>query len=249
VGEGMNLKRMVEEGKAFNLIIQALILVSLLTFSIETLPDLGKRARYWLYVVEVVTVSIFTIEYGLRILVADNRLRFITSFYGLVDLIAILPFYVGTGIDLRTVRVLRIFRVFRILKFLRYTRAIERFKEAFRELREELVLFVIATVLMVFLSSVGIYYFEGEKQPATFGSVFHCMWWAVVTLTTVGYGDVYPVTVGGRLFTAFVLLLGIGIIAVPTGLFASALTKIRRKEDRGGTDQEAAQHRSKDQPD
>jgi voltage-gated potassium channel len=157
-------------------------------------------------------------------------LQFVTSFYGLIDLIAILPFYVATGIDLRTVRVLRIFRVFRIFKFLRYTKAIERFKNAFHELREELVLFSIASVLMIFLSSVGIYYFEGEAQPETFGSVFHCMWWAVVTLTTVGYGDAYPVTIGGRVFTAFVLFVGIGLIAVPTGLFSSALTRTRRKD-------------------
>jgi voltage-gated potassium channel len=226
----MKLKQFVEEGKGFNLVIQALILVSLVTFSIETLPELSERARYWLYVVEVLTVSVFTIEYGLRILVADDRLRFVTSFYGVVDLVAILPFYVATGVDLRTVRVLRVFRVFRIFKFARYTQAIDRFKEAFRELREELVLFLVAALLAVFLSSVGIYYFEGEAQPETFGSVFHCMWWAVVTLTTVGYGDVYPVTVGGRVFTACVLVVGIGIIAVPTGLFASALTKGRKKE-------------------
>ncbi len=98
-------------------------------------------------------------------------------------------------------------------------------------IREELVLYVIATLLMVFLSSVGIYYFESDTQPATFGSVFHCFWWAVVTLTTVGYGDVYPVTIGGRIFTAVVLFLGIGIIAVPTGLFASALTATRKEAD------------------
>jgi voltage-gated potassium channel len=226
----MDLKKTIEDGKAFNLVIQALVLVSLICFCIETLPNLSDRASFWLYVIEVITVSIFTIEYGLRILVADNRLRFVTSFYGLIDLIAILPFYIATGIDLRTVRVLRIFRVFRIFKFLRYTKAIERLRAAFTDMKEELVLFVIATVLMVFLSSVGIYYFEGEAQPETFGSVFHCMWWSVVTLTTVGYGDVYPVTVGGRLFTAIVLLIGIGIIAVPTGLFASALTKPRSKD-------------------
>lgn len=226
----MNLKTTIEDGKAFNLVIQGLVLLSLICFCIETLPDLSDETRYWLYVTEVITVSIFTIEYGLRIFVADNRLKFITSFYGLIDLVAILPFYVATGIDLRTVRVLRIFRVFRIFKFLRYTKAIERFKVAFRDLKEELILFVIATVLTVFLSSVGIYYFEGEAQPETFGSVFHCMWWAVVTLTTVGYGDVYPVTVGGRVFTALVLLIGIGIIAVPTGLFASALTRTRKRD-------------------
>jgi voltage-gated potassium channel len=231
----MSLKKIVEEadtraGKTFAIFIQALIVISLVSFSIETLPDLGERTSFWLYVVEVVTVSLFTIEYGLRILVADNRLRFVTSFYGLVDLLAILPFYLSTGVDLRAARSLRLFRVFRIFKFARYTAALDRIKAAFLKIREELTLYIIATLLLVFLSSVGIYYFESDMQPETFGSVFHCFWWAVVTLTTVGYGDVYPVTIGGRMFTAVVLFLGIGIIAVPTGLFASALTNTRKME-------------------
>jgi len=228
----MTIKQIVENtdtraGRAWDLAVQALILISLVSFSIETLPKLGQKTRFWLYVVEVVTVALFTIEYGLRIIVADKRLGFIFSFYGLVDLVAILPFYVSTGVDLRAVRVVRLFRVFRLFKFLRYTEAIQRFRDAFREIKEELVLYVIATAVLVYLSSVGIYFFESEAQPDQFGSVFHCLWWSVVTLTTVGYGDVYPVTIGGKIFTAFVLIAGIGIIAVPTGLLASALTRAR----------------------
>lgn len=228
----MTIKQIVENtdtraGRTWDLAVQALILISLVSFSIETLPKLGQETRFWLYVVEVVTVALFTMEYGLRILVADKRLGFIFSFYGLVDLVAILPFYISTGVDLRAVRVVRLFRVFRLFKFLRYTEAIQRFRDAFREIKEELVLYVIATALLVYLSSVGIYFFESEVQPDQFGSVFHCLWWSVVTLTTVGYGDVYPVTIGGKIFTAFVLIAGIGIIAVPTGLLASALTRAR----------------------
>ena len=141
----MTLKTIVENadtpaGMFFDIVVQALILISLVSFSIETLPDLSKDTQYWLYVVEVVTVSLFTIEYGLRILVADNRLQYIFSFYGLVDIIAIAPFYISTGIDLRAVRVLRLFRVFRIFKFVRYTQAMRRFKAAFSEIREELIL-------------------------------------------------------------------------------------------------------------
>ncbi|MBN2023824.1 MAG: ion transporter [Pirellulales bacterium] len=231
----MTLKQLVEDtdtwpGRIFDLAIEGLILFSLVTFSIETLPGLSRESQFWLYVAEVVTVALFTIEYGLRILVADNRLRFIFSFYGLVDLLAIAPFYISTGVDLRGVRAVRVFRVIRVLKFGRYSAAIRRFRLAWVEIREELVLYVIATAVLVFLSSVGIYYFEGEAQPEAFGSVFHCFWWAIVTLTTVGYGDVYPVTVGGRVFTAVVLLVGIGVIAVPAGLFASALTKTRTEE-------------------
>ena len=229
----MTLKKIIEDsdtpaGRAFDIVIQVLILISLVSFSIETLPNLSKDTQRWLYGIEVATVVLFTIEYILRILVADHRLRYIFSFYGLIDLIAIAPFYIATGIDLRAVRVLRLFRVFRVFKFVRYTEAIQRFKDAFHEIREELVLYLIATGLILFLASVGIYYFEGDTQPKVFGSIFHCMWWALVTLTTVGYGDAYPITVGGKIFTGVILLLGIGVIAIPTGLFASALTKTRK---------------------
>ena len=228
----MSLKTLVEQsdtraGRAFDITVQSLILVSLVSFSIETLPHLSKETRFCLYVVEVVTVALFTIEYGLRVIVANNRLAFVFSFYGMVDLIAILPFYMSTRVDLRAIRVLRLFRVFRIFKFMRYTQAIRRFREAFADIKEELVLYFLATALLLFLSSVGIYYFERDAQPQHFASVFHSLWWSIITLTTVGYGDVYPVTIGGRVFTGIILLIGLGVIAVPAGLLASALTKTK----------------------
>ncbi len=228
----MILKQLVEDtdtraGRIFDWTVQGFIVVSLISFCVETLPNLSPDTRLWLYVIEVVTVAIFTLEYCLRILVADNRLRFIFSFYGLVDLLAILPFYISHGgIDLRAIRIVRLFRVFRVLKFVRYTDALDRLKRAFSDIKEELVLFVIGTAIVLFISSVGIYYFERDAQPEQFASVFHSMWWSIVTLTTVGYGDCYPVTVGGKIFTAVILIVGLGIVAVPTGLLASALTKV-----------------------
>ena len=232
----MNLKTIVEDtetkpGRIFDLSIQGLIVFSLITFSIETLPNLSQTARFWLRTCEIVTVSIFTIEYALRLIVADNKLRFIFSFYGLVDLLAIAPFYLRLGIDLRAVRIFRMLRLFRVFKFLRYGRAIQRFRRAFISIKEELILYMIATAFIIFLAAVGIYYFEGERQPEVFGSVFHCLWWAITSLTTVGYGDAFPVTVGGKVFTAMVLLAGLGIVAVPSGLMASALTATKREED------------------
>ena len=227
----MNLKSIVEDtdttpGRAFDCCIQVLIVISLVSFCLETLPDLSPRVRGWLYVVEVVTVVLFTAEYLLRICVADRKLRFIFSFYGLVDLLAILPFYMpGRSIDLRAVRILRLLRLVRAFKLLRYTQAIERFRRAFADIKEELVLFAFTTVLILFLASVGIYYFENLQQPEAFKSIFHSMWWSVCTLTTVGYGDVYPVTAGGRIFTGVVLFLSLGVVAVPSGLLASALTR------------------------
>ena len=98
-------------------------------------------------------------------------------------------------------------------------------------IKEELTIFIGASTFLLYVASVGIYYFENPVQPEKFSSVFHCMWWAVATLTTIGYGDMYPVTVWGKVFTAFIVLLGLGVVAVPTGLFASAITRSIKTEE------------------
>ena len=229
------LKRIVEGrdcrlGRSFDLAIQFLIVVSLVAFSIETLPDLSQRSRSILHLIEVVTVVAFSVEYCLRIYVSSHPVGFITSFFGIIDLLSILPFYLSTGMDLRSLRAFRLLRLFRILKLVRYNAAISRFHLALRIAKEEIILFVCVTVILLFLASVGIYFFENEAQPELFKSVFHSLWWSVCTLTTVGYGDVYPVTVGGRVFTFLVLLIGLGIVSVPAGLVSAALQKARELE-------------------
>ena len=183
-------------GKVFALIIQFLIVLSLITFSMETLPNLNEETKRALYYIEVITVVIFTVEYCLRFIAAENKIKFATSFFGIVDLLAILPFYVTTGVDLRAIRIVRLIRLVRIFKIMRYNNAIERFHRALIISKEELIMFGGAGLVIIFLSSVGIYYFEHNAQPENFASVFHSLWWAVATLTSVGYGDVYPVTVG-----------------------------------------------------
>ncbi len=217
-------------GKVFAILIQILIIVSLVTFSIDTLPDLSPSTKIILYAIELFTIIIFTIEYILRIFVSDNKLRFIFSFYGLIDLIAIVPFYISSGLDLRAVRIFRLLRLFRILKLFKYNKAINRFRRALAIAKEDLILFGFVSAIIFYLSSVGIYYFENAAQPEQFKSVFHSFWWALTTLTTVGYGDIFPITIGGKLFTFFVLVIGVGIIAVPTGLIASALSQARDEE-------------------
>jgi voltage-gated potassium channel len=234
----IKLRRIIENndtvsGKIFDVVVQILIIISLISFCIETLPNLSHKFDQFLYYVEVITIVIFTIEYLLRILVAENKLKYIFSFYGLIDLLSILPFYVARGIDLRAIRVFRLFRLFRMFKLIRYNNAIRRFRKAFGMIKDELIIFLIATVFVLFVSSIGIYYFEHYAQPEKFASVFHCMWWAVGTLTTVGYGDIYPITVGGKIFTFVILMIGLGIIAVPTALIASALTKCVQDEKNG----------------
>lgn len=230
-----SLKQIVESndtkwGRVFDLTIQSLIVVSLISFSIETLPDLSATARKWLHSIEIATVAVFTTEYLLRLWVSDRKRGYAFSFFGIIDLLAILPFYMSMGVDLRSIRALRFLRLFRAFKVVRYSKAIQRFHRAFLIAKEEIVLFLCVAVLVLYLAAVGIYYFENEAQPETFASVFHSLWWAVATLTTVGYGDVYPVTVGGRIFTFFVLLVGLGIVSVPAGLVASALSKAREME-------------------
>ena len=230
-----NIRRIIDStentsGKLFTFSIQFLIIVSLVTFSIDTLPDLSPSTKEFLRLIEVITVVIFSLEYILRLVVAEKVFKFAFSFFGLIDLAAILPFYIATGLDLRAIRVFRLLRVLRILKLLKYNQAISRFNRALVIAKEELILFGIVAGILLYLSAVGIYYFENGAQPEQFKSVFHSLWWAVTTLTTVGYGDMYPITAGGRLFTFFVLMIGLGIVAVPTGLIASALSQVRNED-------------------
>ncbi|WP_370391847.1 ion transporter [uncultured Winogradskyella sp.] len=224
------IKKVVENhntpiSKGFDFFIQFLIVLSVITFSIETLPKLNPNTRAILNGIEIFCVIVFTLEYLARIYIADKKLKFIFSFFGLIDLLAILPFYLAFGVDLRSLRVLRMFRLFRLLKLVRYNKAMRHFTKAMLIAREQIILFMAVTLVLIYFSAVGIYYFENEAQPDHFASVFDSLWWSIVTLTTVGYGDVYPITPGGKIFTFFILLIGLGIVAVPTGIISSSLTK------------------------
>ena len=205
--------------------IQVLIILSVITFSVETIPDLKPQTRSILESIEFVCVMVFTIEYALRIYAADKKLKFIFSFFGIIDLLAILPFYLAFGVDLRSLRALRFVRLFRLFKLVRYNKAIKLFGRALSIAKEEILLFLFITLILIYLSGVGIYYFEHDAQPEHFSSIFESLWWAIITLTTVGYGDVYPITVGGRVFTFIILMIGLGIVAIPTGILSSALTR------------------------
>ena len=212
--------------KSFALFIQFLIVLSVITFSVETLPNLKPQTKAILNSIEVFCVVVFTLEYLARIFVSDRKLKFIFSFFGLIDLFAILPFYLSFGLDLRSLRVLRMFRLFRLLKLVRYNRAMRHFAKAMLLAKEQIILFMGVTLVLIYFAAIGIYYFENEAQPEHFSSIFDSLWWSIVTLTTVGYGDVYPITVGGRIFTFFILLIGLGIVAIPTGIISSSLTKV-----------------------
>lgn len=210
--------------------LQLLILLNMLAFACETLPGMSPGWHRVLGIFETVSVIVFTVEYLMRVANTSPRMSYVRSFMGVIDVLSILPFYLSLGFDLRSIRVFRLFRILRLVKLARYSAAVQRFHLAFSYAREELVLFGTAALIVLYLAAVGIYHFEHEAQPQVYASVFHSLWWAIVTLTTVGYGDAIPITLGGRVFTGFVLIAGLGIVAVPTGLLAAALAKAREHE-------------------
>ena len=210
----------------FNWWSRALILLSMVSFSVGTIQGLSAGLRLLIDVFDYVVCALFLVEYLLRVWCARSKLKFMFSFYGLIDLMAAIPFYLFVAADLR---VLRLFRLLRLFKLSRHSRAMTRLVSAFNDVKGELLVCSVVALIVVFVSASGIYVFESPVQPDRFGSIFHCLWWAVVTLTTVGYGDVYPLTVGGKIFTGVVVTVGLGVVAVPSGLIASALTRQRDK--------------------
>ena len=231
-GEQFDLRKKLEnivEGAVFSGIIQFLILASAVVFVLETEESFDKYKTYF-DILDWTFLVLFTAEYILRIYTAPVKKEFIFSFFGIIDLLAILPSLVLIP-GFRVLRVLRFLRIFRIFKATRFILAVDRMIEALGEVKRELLALVILSSLFVYLAACGIWFFEKDAQPDKLGSIPDAMWWAIVSLTTIGYGDVFPVTPGGKIFTALVALVGVGLIAIPSGLLASVLTKARVEEE------------------
>lgn len=219
--------------RLFDIFIMALIVVNVIAVMLETVPWLAIAHSYYFHVFDLFSVAIFTTEYLLRIwsITADpkyrkpfsGRLRFLMSPMALVDLFAILPFYIPmiVELDLRMIRALRLVRLFRVLKFGRYSQSLRLFGTVIRGKKEEMgiVLFMLAILLVV--ASSLMYFVEHEKQPEAFSSIPASLWWGVMTLTTVGYGDVYPITDIGRALGMLIAVLGIGLFALPAAILSS----------------------------
>jgi voltage-gated potassium channel len=223
-------------GHYIELLLHIIIVLSTIAMGIETFPNLPQWASDGLHAFELFVVAVFTVEYVLRLLTTPEPIGYARSFFGIVDLLAIAPFYIallltGTHVDLRAVRALRLLRLARLFKLARYTTALNRFGVAWRAVKDEVIVFGMTAAVVLYICALVIYQCEHDAQPQKFRSVFDAMWWAAVTLTTVGYGDIYPITPIGRLFTIFMLFVALGIVAVPTGLVASALVAIRHRED------------------
>ncbi len=216
-----------------------LILASVLAVVLESIPAFERAYGAQLYWFEIFTIAVFSVEYLLRIwtCVEDSayagdaslktRIRFIFSFHAVIDLLAILPFYllafgVLGNVDMRFLRSVRLLRV---LKLTRYFATLNMLIIAMKENGRALAASFLILVTIMLLAASGMYYFERVSQPVDFGSIPAAMWWAFATLTTVGYGDVTPITVGGKIFGALITVVGIGMVALPTSILASGYSQ------------------------
>lgn len=218
-------------GRAFDVALICLILLSVLAVMLESLR--GVRARYGaeLYAVEWAFTIIFTVEYALRLLSVRRPLRYAASFFGIVDLLAIIPTYLSLLIPgshyLLVIRILRLLRVFRVLKLAEHLSEADILMRALRASRRKISVFLLTVLTLVVVIGTLLYVVEGEENGFT--SIPAGIYWAVVTLTTVGYGDISPKTPVGQTLAALVMIIGYGIIAVPTGIVTVEIAQAARK--------------------
>ena len=240
----MNVKRRVYEilevasegdraSRRFDICILTLITLNGVALVLETVQGVHDRAGRLFTLFEVFSVSIFTVEYMLRLWCCTTspdyarpvrgRFKFARTPLALIDFLAILPFYLPwVGVDLRLVRIVRLFRLFRLAKLVRYSTALQTFGRVIHEKKEELLTSLTFLGMMLLLAATLMYFAERDAQPDTFSSIPAAMWWGITTLTTVGYGDAFPITTIGKLIGSVIAVLGIGMFALPTGILGAA---------------------------
>lgn len=219
-------------GKAFDVGLLVLILASLVAVSLESVPEISAQYGRELLILEWSLTVLFSIEYVLRLLSVQKPLRYMVSFFGVVDLLAVLPTYLSLFVpgtqSLLVIRSLRLVRVIRIFKLVHFLSEAELLMRAMRQSQRKVILFVGAVLTIVAIMGALLYLIEGAENGFT--SIPVGMYWAIVTITTVGYGDVSPATPLGRLVASFLMLLGYGIIAVPTGIFSAELIRASQQK-------------------
>ena len=248
--------------KVFDAVIMSLIVFSVVSVFICTfnIPDWLFRI---LIRIEFVSIIIFTVEYVLRIWTANllypelgpfrARIRYITSPMAIIDLISILPVvlpFLHLYKHLVGVRVFRLVRLLRIFKLNRYSDALASIGDVFRKRSQQMIASTFFVFIILILASLLIYYAEHDAQPEQFGNAFSGLWWAVATLTTVGYGDIYPITPLGRFLGAIIAILGIGMVAVPTSILSAGFMEMLEKEtaESGAAEKGSGQKNKADHP-
>ena len=212
-------------GRIFDEVLLVTIIISIILVMIESLGGISDENKRILRILEWIITIIFSMEYLARIWTVDKPAKYIFSFYGVIDLLAILPSFLGLiftgGHSLMVIRALRLLRVFRILKLGRYTRAGRLIAATIWRSREKIVVFILFVFTLAIIIGTLMYLIEGEEHGFT--DIPTSIYWAIVTLTTVGYGDLSPVTGIGQFLASFVMILGYSIIAVPTGIVTASL--------------------------
>lgn len=219
----------------FDTLIITLIAANVLSIILESIDSIQMAYSDFFIQFELISVIIFSIEYILRVWTANEdpkyqtpvlgNMRYMLSPMAVIDFLAIMPFYLPLfGFDLRFLRIMRLFRLFRLFKIVRYIRAIRIMRNVVQAKKEELLVSFVFTFFMLLMTSSLMYYIENEAQPEQFSSIPQTMWWGIATLTTVGYGDIYPITPLGKIFGGAISILGIGLFALPTGILASGFS-------------------------
>jgi voltage-gated potassium channel len=215
--------------------VYILILLSTLAIILESDQELSKTYHRLFQNFEIISVLVFSVEYIYRTILNFNRnknLKYNYSFYGLIDLIAVLPFFLplAFAFDSRALRILRLIRALRVLKVSQHSKAVKHLLQVFKQIKGELTLTFFLSLILIVFSGIVVYYAENPSQPDVFNNIGNSIWWALATLTTVGYGDIYPITVLGNLIASFVAIVGIGLIAIPTGLISATYVDILKKD-------------------
>lgn len=223
--------------RMFDIFIMVLIVLNVVAVIFETVDSISERFHEFFVVFEFFSVMVFSFEYVLRVWACTSlkryahpvwgRISYIFTLGALIDLLAILPFYLPLvlSLDGRFLRILRLFRLFRLFKLGRYSSAFKMIENVLNSRRSELSISVGIILSMLVIASSMMYFIENEAQPEKFSSIPETMWWGVATLTTVGYGDVYPITPFGQLFGAIIAILGVGMFALPAGIIAAGFER------------------------
>lgn len=229
--------------RIINGFIIVLIILNVAAVMIESVPSYrdSVREQQFFHYFDLVSVIIFSIEYILRVWSSNHdpryshsingRLKYMISPAALIDLVAILPFYVHVfvGFDLRMLRIFRLMRFFRLFRLTAYSKASKLMKNVLKSKWNELSLAFILTTFLIVIAACLVYFAENPSQPDKFTSIPDTLWWAVVTLTTVGYGDMVPITILGKVFTTFILIAGVALLALPAGIITSGFLEENKK--------------------
>lgn len=220
----------------FDIGLMALIILNVIAVVVESVKSVEEQYGDYFYLFETFSVIIFSLEYVARVWGCTlierfshpltGRIRYLLQPMVIIDLLAILPFYLPIfGIDLRVIRAFRLFRIIRIFKLGRYSKAFQMLGKVLVGKKEEMTITIVALFFLIIISASLMFYAENEAQPEQFSSIPATIWWSVVTLTTVGYGDVFPVTIFGKIIAGIISILGIGMVALPAGIISAGFVE------------------------